>query len=199
MLTDHLDRRWRAARSIADLGQVAADWLEGRIPGWHGSGDDELDPETTPLIPVLAAANRAGYVTFNSQPGHELAVGWDGSHYEQRAALDGWIGDGRLLERIRVHARQAGITVVAQRAGSRPRPGIPVTTADSVPVTFFAVWVPHRTRTEWIWSCAGGLARRELRAATYLTLIDPEWGPNTRLWSALAAAIGGRISDNTIQ
>lgn len=183
-----LDRRWREARSLADLGLVAADWLEGRLPGEHPNGYDEVDPETTLLVPVLVAANRAGFVTDNSQPGHGRAVGFDGSRYEQRAAVDGWIAAGRLLDRIRVQARRAGMTVIAQRAGSRPRPGVPVTRADGEPVTWFGTWGPHRERVEWVWQGVGGRARRELRAATHLTLIDPEWGPSTRLWSVLASA-----------
>lgn len=183
-----LDRRWREARSLADLGLVAADWLEGRLPGEHPNGYDEVDPETTSLVSVLAQLNRAGFVTDNSQPG-ESGRGFDGSRYEQRAAVDGWIAPGRLLDRIRTEARRAGITVIVQRAGSRPRPGVPVTRADGEACTWFGTWGPHRERVEWVWQGVGGRARRELRAATHLTLIDPEWRPSTRLWSALASAI----------
>lgn len=182
----YIDRRWREARSLADLGATAADWLEGSLPGEHPNGYDTLDPETKSLVPVLAAANRAGFITDNSQPG-ESGTGYDGSHYEQRAAVDGWIAPGRLLDRIRTEAKRAGLTVVSQQAGSRPRPGIPVTRANGQAVTWFATWEPHRTRTEWIWSGVGGRARRELRTTTYLTLIDPAWGPSTRLWDVLAA------------
>jgi uncharacterized protein DUF6919 len=188
MHTHRLDRRWREARTLADLGQTAADWMEGRIPGEHPNGYDELDPETTSLVPTLIAANRAGFVADNSQPG-QAGVGFDGAHWEQRAAVDGWIAPGRLLDRLRAHARRAGITVMTQRAGSRPRPGVPVTTCGGEPVTWFGGWAPHRTQTEWVWSGVGGRARRELRTATHLTLIDPTWGPSTRLWDALAAAI----------
>jgi hypothetical protein len=61
---------WRAARTLPDLGNATADWLEGKTasqPGYapgHGP-----DTETTGLIPGLAAANRAGFVTRQSQPG----------------------------------------------------------------------------------------------------------------------------------
>ena len=70
---------WEAARTLADLGELTAQWLEGAIasqPAYTpGCGPD---PETAPLIPVLACCNRAGYVTNGSQPG-EAGTGYDGA------------------------------------------------------------------------------------------------------------------------
>lgn len=46
--------RWRGARTLGDLGELTAQWLEGTIgsvPGvMPGYGPDE---ETVPLVPVL--------------------------------------------------------------------------------------------------------------------------------------------------
>jgi hypothetical protein len=56
---------WRTARTLADLGKLTARWLEGEItttPSHLGPPDSE----TTDLIPTLAAANRAGFVTDQS-------------------------------------------------------------------------------------------------------------------------------------
>ncbi len=68
--------RWRAARTLAGLGELTAEWLEGTIASIPtvvpGYGPDE---ETAALIPVLAACNRAGYVTTVSQPGEKSARG----------------------------------------------------------------------------------------------------------------------------
>jgi hypothetical protein len=73
--------RWRAARTLADLGELTAQWLEGKIASiptvMPGCGPGE---ESAELIPVLAACNRAGYVTTTSQPGEEPTA-------EQRSAL----------------------------------------------------------------------------------------------------------------
>lgn len=58
---------WRDARSLADLGELMARFLEGAIdeaPTFVG----RPDPETDPLVAVLAQVNRAGYVTTCSQP-----------------------------------------------------------------------------------------------------------------------------------
>jgi hypothetical protein len=50
---------WRAARILADLGELTAQWLEGTIASIPtvipGCGPDE---KTADLIPVLAACNR---------------------------------------------------------------------------------------------------------------------------------------------
>jgi hypothetical protein len=63
---------WRSARTLADLGELTARWIEGAIasqPGYFGAADLESDD----LVPVLAAVNRAGFRTDTSQPG-ELPV-----------------------------------------------------------------------------------------------------------------------------
>jgi hypothetical protein len=83
--------RWRAARTLAGLGELTARWLEGKIESiptvWPGCGPDE---QTTDLIPVLAACNRVGYGTTVSQPGEEPAPGYDGRLGTQRAAVQGF-------------------------------------------------------------------------------------------------------------
>ena len=90
---------WEAARTLADLGELTAQWLEGAIasqPAYTpGCGPD---PETAPLIPVLACCNRAGYVTNGSQPG-EAGTGYDGAWWEQRAAVEGFASPA-VAERI---------------------------------------------------------------------------------------------------
>lgn len=188
MRMTQLDRRWGTARTLGDLGHVAADWLEGHVPGGHPNGSDSLDDETAPLVPLLARLNRAGFCTDTSQPGC-AGPGIDGAWWEQRAGVDGWIAFGPLFDRIRHHARRAGITVVAYRPGSRPRAGIPATTRDHEPCMWYGVWEPHRIHAHWVWGGVGGGAMRQLRTATRLTLIDPKWGPSDRLWDALDKAV----------
>lgn len=64
---------WRSARSLADLGECTALWLEGRIaeqPGYGGQVD--VDEDLAPgMTGALIAANRAGYVTVQSQGGSD--------------------------------------------------------------------------------------------------------------------------------
>lgn len=82
--------RWRAARSIADLGHLTALWLEGEVASHPSCATPNFGPdeETAHLVPVLAAANRAGYLTDNSQPGF-IERGSDGDLLQRLlAAVD---------------------------------------------------------------------------------------------------------------
>ena len=134
------DRRaWEAARTLADLGELTAQWLEGAIasqPAYTpGCGPD---PETAPLIPVLACCNRAGYVTNGSQPG-EAGTGYDGAWWEQRAAVEGFASPA-VAERIWEAAEPAGLTVIAHAPATLPRwrirydQAVPVTRAPGAPL-----------------------------------------------------------------
>ncbi len=89
---------WAAARSLADLGELTALWLDGSIasqPGYYGPCD--VDEDDAPgLTDTLILLNRAGYVTFGSQ------AGYDGAPWQQLAAVEGlaaphtynWLCDG---------------------------------------------------------------------------------------------------------
>ncbi len=100
---------WQAARTLADLGELTARWLEGSIgsePGYCGRPAEE----TEDLVPVLAKLNRAGFVTSGSQPGL-IEPGARGTLAEQRAAVDGFAGPELAfrLARVRpVHHRDQG-------------------------------------------------------------------------------------------
>lgn len=106
------DRRsWRSARTISDLGELMALWLEGKIasrPGYQPRyGPDD---ETAHLVPTLAALCRAGYVTTCSQPGF-AGTGADGLWWEQRAAAELVVTDPALVHRLVDAAYAAGLSV----------------------------------------------------------------------------------------
>jgi hypothetical protein len=100
------DRKlWAAARTLADLGELTAQWLEGRIasvpgymPGWGP------DPETAPHIPVLAAANRAGFLTVNSQSADGPWEAW----------VNGFVCD-EALEWLRAACDRSGLVMSGRR------------------------------------------------------------------------------------
>lgn len=104
------------ARTLADLGELTARWLEGKIKSLPtvipGYGPDE---ETTKLIPVLAAVNRAGYVTDFSQPG-EAERRWT-----QRAAVSGF-ASAATFTALCAAAANSGLIINAARAGAEPLP-----------------------------------------------------------------------------
>ena len=180
---------WKNAQSVAELGNLMADWLEGRIPTRPGYCDTRPDEETNHLLPVLTVVCRAGFVTTNSQPGHPLVRGYDGRMWRQRAFVEGWIADAALLNRIRGALKRAGMTVVAHGPGSRGGDCIPLVEADGEIQAAEGDYPGHRRMSNTDWRDIGRHATNELRRSTYLTLIDPVWGRDDRLWPALAGAI----------
>ncbi len=66
---------WRSARTLRDLGALTARRLEGDIAYQPGYMAPCPDDETAGLIEDLAALNRAGFFTEQSQPG-EIVGDW---------------------------------------------------------------------------------------------------------------------------
>lgn len=165
-------RAWSTARTLTDLGELTARWLTGQLasrPGYQaGCGPDE---ETTELLAPLAAANRAGYLTTDSQPGcvEEAAR----ATWRQRAAVQGYIGDPDLLRRIKQAAAREGLLLLD---GTRRPPWEIVTTVDGKPFTAFGEPLPGRhIRRQW-----AGVNRDALKALTgarQVALVHPSWGP----------------------
>ncbi|WP_332010730.1 DUF6919 domain-containing protein [Streptomyces uncialis] len=181
--------RWAEARSLTDLGRLTAAWLEGEIahhPGYPGGGPD---PETTPLVPVLAHLNRLGFVTANSQPGHAPTVGWDGATYVQRAAVDGWTDDPEIRTALIRLARDRDFHIVIHDPGARTdRMRVPATVRNGDPVTWFGN--PYRPEDiNHAWPGTAPAARSALTRASHITLTDTTWGPSSRLWDALRNAL----------
>ncbi|MEV6133116.1 hypothetical protein AB0M05_41060 [Streptomyces violaceusniger] len=186
--------RWRGARSIADLGGLTALWLEGKIASQPGySPNYGPDEETAPLVPVLAAANRAGYLTDNSQPGlHE--PGYDGRMWTQRAAVTGWVDRSNtgLMHRLREAAWSAGLILCT----GRDCDGVTVTQVDGQNCIAFGETIePSYLRVLWPASLIDPGCYAAVEKAHQVTLVDPRYGNSSRLWTALAGAIGYDWSD----
>lgn len=179
------DRRmWAEARTLGDLGELMALWLEGKIssrPGYQPRcGPDE---ETQHLIPTLAALNRAGFLTDSSQPGINER-GFDGSWWEQRAWVEGFLADDRLLGRLTRAARAAGAEVLVDS-----RQSIAVTTVDGQPATTGGGRIP----APYLRLCWGDLHRdayAAIKRAKRLTIAHRTYGAEgERLWPALRRAV----------
>jgi hypothetical protein len=157
------DRKaWRDAETMADLGELVVAWLNGQLQQTPGHLRPP-DPETIPLIPALSAANRAGFVTGNSQAAgsHEGRV-WE-------AWVTGFATDDTLA-RLRAAVAEAPLILGACRGHEHG----------------CQRW--HRCpRREvlgfWLDRCRHAAA--ELDAAWWVTITDPEPGRNDRLWPAL--------------
>jgi hypothetical protein len=184
-----LDRRWRQAATVADLAALTADWLEGRLPGEHPGGYDRPDPETLPLVPTLAAANRAGFVTTGSQPGGTSAEGR--VKWRQRAAVQGHIDpDSPLLDRILDGAQAAGVMAIQHGPGVSigPEIGVVVTEVNGRPHTGFGSRLSRRD-LDTVWRGIGREARAAIGHSTQLALIAPDYRDDNRLWRVLDEAV----------
>ena len=188
---------WQSARTLADLGELTARWLEGTLasqPGYCGPSDVD-DPER--LVPLLARLNRAGFVTTGSQAG-EFGRGRDGADGQQRAAVEGF-ATGAALVRFSDAAHDAGLLAVAYDPASLfrwrygYRDSIAVTARAGRNYTWFGVRIPRRhIRDSWT---GYGMCHRDavkaLCGAWQLTLVDPEWGRPGVLWETLERAVAG--------
>lgn len=174
---------WRDARSIADLGQNMAAWLEGRLPSWPGYDGpfgQEEDNGARHLIPTLAAVNRAGFVTTCSQPATD-----DGRGSRQRAWVEGIIHDrSPILGRLLGLERQGFIVIRGNRT-----PYLVLTEENGEPFTTLGYRVDRNWKARE-WHGVGRHALRELsQHGTTLHVIDMAWGRDDRLWPALVNAI----------
>jgi uncharacterized protein DUF6919 len=175
------EARWAAARTLADLGELTAKWLEGGLEETPSHGGPP-DPETAPLRNLLAAVNRAGFVTHQSQPG--IPLDEDGS--AQRANVSGYAASGTFA-RLMAAAAEADLIITAARA--------------SIPESFgpfFAItldcgeeftWDGHavdRATMEYDYedTCHPAVIEA-LSQAWQVTLIDLQWGRDDILWPVL--------------
>lgn len=186
-----LPRPWTTAATIADLGAAMADWIDGRLSARPGYFGPDVDEETTALVPTLTALCRAGYVTTCSQPG-DSGRAHDGRPYRQRAGVEGIIAaDHPALSRL-LDLKHRGLMVFAHgpRHAVGRLDGERVTEWGGRPYTWFGRRLsPRELRTEWDGISAQALGHVST-TGVQLTVIDPAWGNQTRLWSALRKTIG---------
>jgi hypothetical protein len=189
-------RRWAGAASLADLGELTALWLEGEI----GDTPTNFGPpaeETAELVQVLAAVNRAGFVTDCSQPGMSVPcqgtfLWWTapaGATSWQRAAVCGFASEEACarLERL----LDPGLLYSATGAGPEwaDSPCWNVTMigagADWLQATWFGEPSPRAEIEDQFGAFCGPAAVAAVCDARQVTLVDPEWNRNDRLWPLL--------------
>ncbi|MEU2380379.1 DUF6919 domain-containing protein [Streptomyces misionensis] len=187
-LERRLDRRWKTAGTLADLGDLMALWLEGEITSWPGYapgyGPDE---ETRELIPTLAAANRVGYVTIASQPGRDPEKGFDGLIWQQKAAVEGFVRDRDLLRALVDAAEEAGLDYEVADTLDTGERGIVVTLRGGEAHTGFGGYVGGADLRHSIWPGIGSGALEDVFRSARVTLAAPEYGAaaGARVWQVL--------------
>lgn len=190
--------RWITARTLADLGELVAQWLEGRIgtqPGYDApvDVDDDLAPG---LAATLAALNRAGFVTASSQAGF-AGPGFDGAWWEQRAAVRGF-ADADTLAWLRQAFAGTRFTIRhgdPRRVWPWSRPRVPVTRRAGQVRTDFGNRMPDSDIADpWVgYGVCHPTVVDALRGAYQIVLFDPEYGRND-LWPLLSLVLALRAA-----
>jgi hypothetical protein len=180
---------WRSARTLDDLGQLMARWLEGDLrhrPGYYGT----TDLDTPRLTKVCAELCRAGFVTDSSQEGGEWLI--QGRSVHQRAGIGGFADDD-ALDALRQIGRQHAFVVSAHRRPSLTglRRRIPVTAENWQACTWFGGQI-ETCHYEIGWSGISDEAYWAVLWSWHVAIIDPEWGRRGLLVAALAGQLATR-------
>ncbi len=179
-------RAWHAARSFAELCELGARFIEGEVEFFPGWGAPDIDEETDALVPLLADLNRAGFLTCASQPGHAAAPGHDGKPWRRRAFVSGFVAAPLAPDLARAtHA--AGLEWCADPASPPLAAGV----RDGEPFLFAGAGAGP-DELEIFAEAIGPAALAKLRAALYVSVVDPGWDDRTLLWDTLAAALRER-------
>lgn len=183
---DEAARAWREAHSFAELCELGARFLEGNLPFFPGWGAPETDEETDGLESLLAAANRAGFLTLASQRGAPESPGADGRTERRRAFVCGFASEATAarLEQLTHDDESDGELEIA-------REGEDLTLGLRGEDAFLVVGSDAASQELEIF--AGHLhpdALRTLRDARYVCLADRTWSRDDRLWPGLAQALG---------
>ena len=165
---------WQRAQSYTELCELAARFVEGRERSFPGWGAQRLDAESEPLVPALAALNRAGFLTLASQPGTLDGV----DSCEQRAFASGFCrtADARALRRLGARCF---------RRGAPGRAGVPVSRR-SGRARVYAGHNAFESELELFAGAVGERALAELARGVYWSIWDPVWGREEWLWQKLA-------------
>jgi len=181
-------RYWAKARTLSDLGELTARWLEGAInyqPAWEGA---RPDAETEPLVPVLVIANRGGFVTHFSQPGASVNSGRDVG----RAAVSGF-GTAEVIGGLQEAALGTDLVLLAYPPGGGLNGlQLPIGISDGVAYAGVGAEMSSDAIEEYYGRDCHPDAVAALCQAWQATLIDPHWGRNDLLWDRLRAAVGAK-------
>lgn len=198
-------RCWAAAESREDVGALIAAWLIGDsryLPGQCAPGPYEVTPPG--VMSTLAALNRRGLLTTVSQPAAEPGTGDDGAIWTQRAAVE-FIVTPATAQLIRDVVADTGVLTHLSPIikhlpplGDRDRinysNGIAVSTRNAVPVTVFGgQWYADELCASVFDRCAHRVANRIVEESVCLTVYDPEFGRDDRVWPALAKCVAADI------
>ncbi|QNE13101.1 hypothetical protein [Pseudarthrobacter sp. NBSH8] len=175
---------WRQAITLAAAGELTARWLEGKSGYQAATFTVRYDAETEAIAAELAALNRSGLFTKESQPGLRT----DGS--AQRQYVTGFCSAEAAAELLALSTRTELVTV-AHAPGEASSAAIPVTLDGGEVVTVLGsseTPVEEDQIRDWADETNETLALL-LADSWYVEILDPGWGRNDVLLPAVLAAL----------
>ena len=178
---------WESADTFDAVCDLTAKWIEGDLIYHPGCLADTVDDETLPIRDTLAALNRAGWLTYSSEPadsGDDLYLS-TGLPWRCRATVFGWIAEPRLVYLLADVCRSYGLWMVTAPAeyGTITDGHYWTLEADGQPMDVQhadALEAPGREDIFFPHPAAVG----EVLGATWVRVIDPDFEGGS-MWRAL--------------
>jgi hypothetical protein len=175
---------WRQAITLPAAGELTARWLEGHSEYQAGTFTASYDAETAPIAAGLAALNRDGLFTRESQPGLRSAG------LAQRQYVTGFCSADVAAELLALSTRSELVTV-AHAPGEASSAAIPVTLDGGEVVTVLGSSenpVTEEQIQDWADETNETLALL-LADSWYVEILDPLWGRDDVLLPAVLDAL----------
>jgi hypothetical protein len=177
---------WRQATTLAGAGELTARWLEGQSEFQPATFTARYDAETAPIAVELAALNRNGLFTKESQPGLQSAG------VSQRQYVTAFCSAETAAELLALSTRTELVTV-AHAPGESSNAAIPVTLDGGEVVTVLGSSenpVTEDQIQDWAGETNDNLALL-LADSWYVEILDPAWGRDDVLLPAVLDALTG--------
>ncbi len=177
---------WRQATTLEAAGELTARWLEGHSEYQAATFTATYDIETATIAAGLAALNRSGLFTKESQPGLRSAG------IDQRQYVTGFCSAEIAAELLALSTRSELVTVV-HAPGDSSSAAIPVTLDGSEVVTVLGSSenpVTEEQIQDWADETNETLALL-LADSWYVEILDPFWGRDNVLLPAVLGALNG--------
>lgn len=173
--------QWQAARSLDEMAELTARYIEGNSSYFPGFAASTIDRETLVLVDDLVKLNRSGYMTVMSQPGNASAA------RKQRAFVAGF-APKELAHKIARLALYSDLLVLVVPSQNAITLKTPVIVDENRPRGWMGV--PSSRDFAVYETVISDHAKRELQESWSVSLIDLQWGRAKHLWELLGQAVG---------
>lgn len=173
---------WRGAKTLEELGELTAKWIEGDLP-YHPCEGGGVYEETKPIQEVLVFFNKNGLVTTFSQPAEPL----DEKGFSQRACVEGFARED-VAKRIAALGLYTDLLVLIYPPDVEWGYQIPITLSEYQPFTWCGPsW--GNEQLEYFKEECSTEAMESLASAWLVVVMDLQWGRENYLWEHVRHAL----------